>query len=203
MTFRVTGVASALIVGCAVMLGTAPVSALGLKDCSDAYSAAKAAGKAGTKTFAEFQKSDCGPDAKPVAAPAAAAAPAAVAPAKPAPAAKAATAPAATPAPAAAPAATTPPATAPIAKSAKITSKPKTEKPVVAAPTVPVTGPVFPTAMSASAKGKKPSKARLATCVEQYRANKATNANGGLKWIQKSGGYWSQCNKKMKEIKAA
>jgi hypothetical protein len=26
-----------------------------------------------------------------------------------------------------------------------------------------------------------------------YQANKATNANGGLKWIQKGGGYWSEC----------
>jgi hypothetical protein len=28
-----------------------------------------------------------------------------------------------------------------------------------------------------------------------YQANKATNANGGLKWMQKGGGYWSECNK--------
>jgi hypothetical protein len=32
-----------------------------------------------------------------------------------------------------------------------------------------------------------------------YQANKATNANGGLKWIQKGGGYWSECNKYLKE----
>jgi hypothetical protein len=31
-----------------------------------------------------------------------------------------------------------------------------------------------------------------------YQANKATNANGGLKWIQKGGGYWSECNKRLK-----
>jgi hypothetical protein len=28
--------------------------------------------------------------------------------------------------------------------------------------------------------------------------NKATNANGGLKWIQKGGGYYSECNKQLK-----
>ena len=32
-----------------------------------------------------------------------------------------------------------------------------------------------------------------------YQANKATNANGGLKWMQKGGGYWSECNKYLKE----
>jgi hypothetical protein len=36
------------------------------------------------------------------------------------------------------------------------------------------------------------------TCVDQYNANKAGNANGGLKWIQKGGGYYSECTKKLK-----
>jgi hypothetical protein len=36
------------------------------------------------------------------------------------------------------------------------------------------------------------------TCVDQYKANKETNANGGLKWIQKGGGYYSECNKRLK-----
>jgi hypothetical protein len=36
------------------------------------------------------------------------------------------------------------------------------------------------------------------TCLDQYRANKANNGNGGLKWIQKGGGYYSQCNKALK-----
>ena len=30
------------------------------------------------------------------------------------------------------------------------------------------------------------------TCVDQYNANKATNGNGGLKWIQKGGGYYGE-----------
>ena len=34
--------------------------------------------------------------------------------------------------------------------------------------------------------------------LDQYKANKATNANGGLKWLQKGGGYYSQCVKKLK-----
>jgi hypothetical protein len=36
------------------------------------------------------------------------------------------------------------------------------------------------------------------TCVDQYNANKTSNANGGLKWIQKGGGYYSECTKKLK-----
>jgi hypothetical protein len=54
---------------------------------------------------------------------------------------------------------------------------------------------VFPSAISPTYANEKPYKARLKTCSDQYKANKATNANGGLKWIQKSGGYWSECNK--------
>ena len=35
-------------------------------------------------------------------------------------------------------------------------------------------------------------------CLDQYNANKATNTNGGLKWIMKGGGYYSECNKRLK-----
>ena len=38
----------------------------------------------------------------------------------------------------------------------------------------------------------------METCLDQYKANKANNGNGGLKWIQKGGGYYSQCNAKLK-----
>ncbi|MGJ4882876.1 MULTISPECIES: hypothetical protein [unclassified Bradyrhizobium] len=61
------------------------------------------------------------------------------------------------------------------------------------------TGPaVFPNAVDPKYAKEKPGKARLQTCVDQYNANKATNANGGLKWIQKGGGYYSECTKKLK-----
>ena len=36
------------------------------------------------------------------------------------------------------------------------------------------------------------------TCLDQYRANKASGGNGDLKWIEKGGGYYSQCNKRLK-----
>ena len=32
-----------------------------------------------------------------------------------------------------------------------------------------------------------------------YPANKATNANGGLKWMEKGGGYWSGCNESVED----
>jgi hypothetical protein len=36
------------------------------------------------------------------------------------------------------------------------------------------------------------------TFAHSSNANKAANANGGLKWIQKGGGYYSECNKQLK-----
>ena len=54
------------------------------------------------------------------------------------------------------------------------------------------------TAIAPAYANEKPGKARMKTCDDQYKANKATNANGGLKWIQKGGGYWSECNKRLK-----
>jgi hypothetical protein len=38
----------------------------------------------------------------------------------------------------------------------------------------------------------------MLTCLDQYHANKAGTGNGGLKWIQKGGGYYSECNKRLK-----
>ena len=57
---------------------------------------------------------------------------------------------------------------------------------------------VFPTAVSPKYASESAGKARLHTCLDQYNANKASNANGGLRWIQKGGGYYSECNKQLK-----
>ncbi len=57
---------------------------------------------------------------------------------------------------------------------------------------------VFPSAVSPKYAGKSAGKARMLTCLDQYHANKAANENGGLKWIQKGGGYYSMCNKHLK-----
>lgn len=57
---------------------------------------------------------------------------------------------------------------------------------------------VFPTAVAPKYSSETAGKARMHTCVDQYNANKAANANGGLKWIQKGGGYYSECTKRLK-----
>ncbi|BCB21691.1 hypothetical protein OCUBac02_45850 [Bosea sp. ANAM02] len=74
-----------------------------------------------------------------------------------------------------------------------------------AAPAAPAAKPagkakaaVFPKAVSQKYSNESAGKARLKTCADQYNANKAANANGDLKWIEKGGGYWSQCNTKLK-----
>ena len=57
---------------------------------------------------------------------------------------------------------------------------------------------VFPKAVDAKYASKTPSKARFKTCVDhQYRANKTNGGNGGMKWVMK-GGYYSECNKRLK-----
>lgn len=76
---------------------------------------------------------------------------------------------------------------------------PKEAPKAAAAPAAAPAGPaVFPTAVSPKYSSETAGKARMHTCVDQYNANKATNANGGLKWIQKGGGYYSECTKKLK-----
>ncbi|MBN9453900.1 MAG: hypothetical protein J0I42_18330 [Bosea sp.] len=67
-----------------------------------------------------------------------------------------------------------------------------------AMPTGKAKAAVFPKAVSQKYSSETAGKARLKTCVDQYNANKAANANGDLKWIEKGGGYWSQCNTKLK-----
>jgi hypothetical protein len=57
---------------------------------------------------------------------------------------------------------------------------------------------VFPTAIAPKYSGEKPAKARWQTCLDQYRLNKPSNANGGLKWVQKGGGYYSECTKRLR-----
>jgi hypothetical protein len=57
---------------------------------------------------------------------------------------------------------------------------------------------VYPTAIAPKYSKETPGKARMHTCLDQYNANKANNGNGGLNWIQKGGGYYSECNKRLK-----
>ncbi|RBM06123.1 hypothetical protein [Novacetimonas cocois] len=68
-----------------------------------------------------------------------------------------------------------------------------------AAKVAPVaTNATLPSAVSAKYAKESAGKARLHTCLDQYNANKATNANGGLRWIERGGGYYSVCNAHLK-----
>ncbi len=90
-------------------------------------------------------------------------------------------------------------ATAAASKEAKKEAAPKeVAKKEAAAPAAPSGPAVYPSAVDPKYSKEKASRARMHTCVDQYNANKATNANGGLKWIQKGGGYYSECSKKLK-----
>ncbi len=170
------GVASGIILGALAMaFASVPAQAKNktVKQCETEWKAAEAAKTTGGAKRTEFIAKCRTEEAAP--APAAAA----PAPAAPPPA-------AAAPAPAPAPTAATPAAKP--AKPAKTTT---------AAP-APAGNAVFPTAVSSKYSKETAGRAREHTCLDQYKANKATNGNGGLKWIQKGGGYYSQCNAKLK-----
>jgi hypothetical protein len=169
--------AAALSLAC----GGAQAKSAVQKECSEKYQAAKAANTLGGQTYNQYYK-QCAAEAKADKAgtttPAATATPAAPTPAAPPPA-----TPAAIPVKPVAPTTTTAAPARP---------------PVVPAPSAAVGNAVFPTAISPSLASEKPGKARMETCLAQYKANKATNGNGGLKWIQKGGGYYSECNTRLK-----
>ena len=159
----------AAAVGVGVALSAAPASAQNrLKTCNDEWNAMKANNTVGDKKYADFRK-EC--LARTAATPAAE-------PAEPA-------------APSAAAPATPPAAKpAPAPKSAAAPAKP-------AAPAA-AGEPVFPTAVAPKYSTETAGKARMHTCLDQYNENKAGNGNGGLNWIQKGGGYYSECNKRLK-----
>jgi hypothetical protein len=93
-------------------------------------------------------------------------------------------------APIAAPAAAPTPVTRPSTAATPAPAKPPASTAAGAA--------VFPTTVSAKYSTESAGKARMHTCLDQYNANKANNGNGGLNWIQKGGGYYSECNKRLK-----
>jgi hypothetical protein len=57
---------------------------------------------------------------------------------------------------------------------------------------------IYPTTVSPKYSKESAGKARMHTCLDQYNANKSNNGNGGMNWIQKGGGYYSECNKRLK-----
>lgn len=169
--FRSLSLCSALALAAALSLPAAPASALTMKECSAKYQDAKKNDTLKGMKWNDFRKAECSDDDASE-ADAAAAEKAAdakpAAPTKTAPASTTAAAPNGTPAP----------------KSA----------------TKPVAGGrmAFPTAVSDKYSSETPGKARMHTCLDQYRANKAAGAEQP-NWIAKGGGYYSQCNTKLKE----
>jgi hypothetical protein len=90
-------------------------------------------------------------------------------------------------------------AATPAAAPAAAPAAPKEATKKEAAPAAaPAGNAVFPTAVDPKYSKETAGKARMHTCVDQYNANKASNANGGMKWIAKGGGYYSECNKRLK-----
>ena len=158
-----------VLAGFAAAMATVPAAALTMQECSAKYEAAKKDGSLGAKKWNDYRKAECSADAKPAAATA--------------------------PAPAAPKAAEAKPAPAPAPKPAAAAKEaPKT----AAAPAAPSGPAVYPSAIAPKYASESAGKGRMHTCVDQYNANKATNGNGGMKWIEKGGGYYSLCNAKLK-----
>jgi len=189
-----------------IAMQSSSANALSMHECSAKYQAAKSGGTLNGMKWNEFRKSQCGAEA--TAAPA--------------------TAPAAAPAPVPARTAHALSiqecsAKYKEAKAAGTLNGMKwndfrraqcgseaTAAPTAAATPAPAPSPapwlspgrvgnaVFPPAVDPRYSDKSAGKARMETCLDQYRANKANNANGGLKWIQRGGGYYSECVRRLK-----
>jgi hypothetical protein len=162
-----------LVIVAALCLCGTSADALTMKECSVKYKAAQTAGTLNGQKWKDFRKAECGSEAS----------------------ASPATAPAVAPAPKA--------AAAPAASSGTPPARPATAKPSAAtassaAPVPPIGNAIFPNAVSPKYSSESAGKARMHTCLEQYNANKANNGNGGLKWTEKGGGYYSECNKRLK-----
>jgi len=162
---------SAALCAAGLMAGTS-ANALTMQECSAKYKAAQAAGTTKGVKWNDFRKAECGADASATPAAATTAAPA-------------------TPPSAPKQATTPPPAPAPKQATAPVKTAP-------APASAPAGNAVYPTAVAPKYSTETAGKARMHTCLDQYNANKASNANGGLNWIQKGGGYYSECNKRLK-----
>ena len=57
---------------------------------------------------------------------------------------------------------------------------------------------IYPSSISPFHAGEEPQEAYLNTCYDQFKANREINANGGMKWSQNGGGYYSECLKRLK-----
>ncbi len=160
----------ALLVG-TLVAGAAPARAESMKECSVKFQAAKQAGTLNGADWKTFRSTQCSDKT-------ASAAPASASPASGLPVA------------AADPAAPADTAAAPA----------PTRKRSAASDDAPVaTGnATFPGKVDAKYASLTPGRARMKTCDDQYKLNKANGGNGGMKWLQKGGGYYSACVKHLK-----
>jgi hypothetical protein len=156
------------------ILAFSPAQALTMPECSAKYKAAQTAGTLNGQKWNDFRKAECGDAAKPAAATTAAPAAAEAKPAE------------------AKPSDVKPSDVKPSDVKPAAAAKPATPAPVATGPAT------FPTAIDPKYAKETPGKARLHTCVDMYNANKSGTGNGGLKWIQKGGGYYSECTKRLK-----
>ncbi|UYO40263.1 hypothetical protein KQX62_02815 [Rhodopseudomonas palustris] len=170
---------AALMTAAALLTWSAatPAQALTAQECSAKYQAAKTDGTLNGQGWNDFRKEHCGTAAS-ADSKAAEAKPADAKPADAKPDAK--------------------PEAKSEAKPAESKPESKSKAKSAAAPAVPQGPAVYPTAIDAKFAQEKPTLARLHTCAQQWKANKAANTTGGLRWIQKGGGYWSECNKRLK-----
>lgn len=174
---RSLSLCSAIALAAALSLGgAAPASALTMKECSAKYQEAKKADTLKGMKWNDFRKAQCADEDASEAEAAAAEKAEAKPAAKP-------TAGQKTP-PASTTAAT--PTAAPAAPAPKTTSVGKV---------------AFPSAVSDKYSAETPGKARMHTCLDQYRANKEKGVEQP-NWIAKGGGYYSQCNTKLKDAGA-
>ena len=93
------------------------------------------------------------------------------------------------------------PAAAPAAAAPAAPAEPKREKAAAAPATAPasVGNAVFPSAVDPKYASEKPYLARMHTCAEQWKANKAANTTGDMHWNSKGGGgFYPECNKRLK-----
>jgi hypothetical protein len=168
---RLTLLAS-LALALASPLAIAPAHALTMKECSAKFSAAKEAGTLGDMKWNDFRKAQCGSDSEAAAAPDAAT--------------------------------TDKNAAASTAKAESATTgqtealSAATSKEAAAPTTVVPSEVTFPTGVSSKYADETPAKARMHTCLDEYHLNKNNNTLGGLKWVQKGGGYYGLCNRKLK-----
>jgi hypothetical protein len=56
---------------------------------------------------------------------------------------------------------------------------------------------VFPSAVNPKYSNMSVGRAQRETCSDQYSANKENNANGGLHFVQRGGGYLTECAKRL------